>query len=66
MLLDLVRFYTEDGAKPLPYDPWATHAIPAGDLAACAEKQEGEGLSRDASDVSGFTGCGACCFGELY
>ena len=39
VLLDLVRFYTEDGKKPLPYDPWNTHAIPAKDLEACAKHQ---------------------------
>ena len=39
MLLDLVEFYTEGGTKPLPYDPWMTHAIPVGDLEACAKKQ---------------------------
>ena len=35
----MVRFYTEDGKKPLPYDPWTTHPIPAEDLEACAKQQ---------------------------
>ncbi|KAI0810826.1 putative cyclase-domain-containing protein [Irpex lacteus] len=39
VLLDLVRFYTDNGAKPLPYDPWTTHAIPTSDLEACAKAQ---------------------------
>lgn len=39
VLLDMVRFYTEDGTKPLPYDPWSTHSIPVKDLQACAMKQ---------------------------
>lgn len=39
VLLDMVRFYTDNGKKPLPYDPWTTHAIPASDLEACAKKQ---------------------------
>jgi hypothetical protein len=36
----MVKFYTENGQKPLPYDPWTTHAIPAQDLEACAQKQK--------------------------
>lgn len=39
VLLDMVKFYTDGGKKPLPYDPWTSHAIPAADLQACAEKQ---------------------------
>ena len=39
VLLDLVEFYTNAGAKPLPFDPWATHAIPVSDLEACAKSQ---------------------------
>ncbi|EKM56138.1 uncharacterized protein PHACADRAFT_174309 [Phanerochaete carnosa HHB-10118-sp] len=39
VLLDMVKFYTDGGVKPLPYDPWTTHAIPASDLEACAKKQ---------------------------
>ena len=35
----MVEFYTENGTKPLPYDPWTTHAIPLQDLQACAEKE---------------------------
>lgn len=56
VLLDLVRFYTEDGTKPLPYDPWTTHAIPAQDLEACAKKQ---GVTFKTGDIllfrAGFT-----------
>ncbi|EKM56139.1 uncharacterized protein PHACADRAFT_196192 [Phanerochaete carnosa HHB-10118-sp] len=48
VLLDMVRFYTEDGAKPLPYDPWTTHAIPASDLEACAKK---EGITFKTGDI---------------
>lgn len=39
VLLDLVNFFTEGGTKPLPYDPWTTHAITPKDLEACATKQ---------------------------
>ena len=39
VLLDLVRFYTDGGNKPLPYDPWTSYPIPAGDLEACAKQQ---------------------------
>ena len=39
VLLDLVNFFTEDGKKPLTYDPWTTHAITAQDLENCAKKQ---------------------------
>lgn len=39
VLLDLVRFYTADGTKPLPYDPWTSHAIPLADIEACAAQQ---------------------------
>lgn len=39
VLLDLVKYYTDDGKKPLPYDPWTSHPIPAKDLEACAKKQ---------------------------
>jgi len=35
----MVKFYTEDGTKPLPYDPWTTHPIPVKDIKAAAEKQ---------------------------
>ena len=34
-----MNFYTENGQKPLPYDPWTTHPIPVTDLEACAQKQ---------------------------
>ncbi|KAI0344951.1 hypothetical protein BDW22DRAFT_1426672 [Trametopsis cervina] len=40
VLLDMIKFYTENGTKPLPYDPWESYAIPVKDLEACA-KQEG-------------------------
>ena len=39
VLLDLVKFFTEDGKKPLPYDPWQTHAITVQDLEACAKAE---------------------------
>ncbi|EKM56130.1 uncharacterized protein PHACADRAFT_196184 [Phanerochaete carnosa HHB-10118-sp] len=56
VLLDMVRFYTEDGKKPLPYDPWSTHAIPASDFEACAKKQ---GVTFKTGDIliyrGGFT-----------
>lgn len=39
VLLDLVNFFTEGGTKPLPYDPWNTHAVTVKDLEACAAKQ---------------------------
>lgn len=39
VFLDLVHFFTEGGAKPLPYDPWTTHAITLADLEACAKKE---------------------------
>ena len=35
----MVKFYTANGTKPLPYDPWTTHAVPAADLQACAKQQ---------------------------
>lgn len=35
----MVKFYTDNGKKPLPYDPWTTHAVPAKDMEACAKKQ---------------------------
>lgn len=38
VLLDMVAYYTRDGA-PLPYDPWKSHGIPLDDLKACAEYQ---------------------------
>ncbi|KIJ25948.1 hypothetical protein M422DRAFT_273038 [Sphaerobolus stellatus SS14] len=39
VLVDLVKLYTEDGTKPLPYDPWKTHPIPVSDIKAAADKQ---------------------------
>ena len=37
--MDLIKFYTDNGAKPLPYDPWTSHNIPIRDLEACAKAQ---------------------------
>ncbi|KAH9939441.1 hypothetical protein B0H21DRAFT_756933 [Amylocystis lapponica] len=39
VLLDLVRFFTAGGTRPLPYDPFTTHAITLADLRACAAAQ---------------------------
>lgn len=39
VLVDLVKFYTDSGTKPLPYDPWTSHAIPVTDIQAAAKKQ---------------------------
>jgi len=39
VFLDLVHFFTAGGTKPLPYDPWTTHAITVADLQACAAAQ---------------------------
>ncbi|KAH9857444.1 hypothetical protein C2E23DRAFT_274240 [Lenzites betulinus] len=38
VLLDLVKFYTEEQGK-LPYNPFAAHPIPLADILACAKKQ---------------------------
>jgi kynurenine formamidase len=38
VLLDLVSYFTRDGAE-LPYSPWATHGITVAELEACAKKQ---------------------------
>jgi hypothetical protein len=38
ILLDLVEYFTQSG-KPLPYDPFATHAISVLELEACAKTQ---------------------------
>ncbi len=38
VFLDLVRYYTANG-NPLPYDPWATHAISVDVLEDCAKRQ---------------------------
>lgn len=38
VLLDLVNYYTQDGAS-LPYNPMATHGFTVADLMACAKKQ---------------------------
>ncbi|KAI0074694.1 hypothetical protein K474DRAFT_1511992 [Panus rudis PR-1116 ss-1] len=39
VLVDLVSYYTDGGKKPLPYDPWTSHAIPLKDIEDCAKKQ---------------------------
>lgn len=39
VFLDMVKFYTDNGKKPLPYDPWNSHGIPPKDLEACAQKE---------------------------
>ena len=41
VLLDMVRYYTRDGAA-LPYDPWTTHEVSLADLKACATYQKTE------------------------
>ncbi|EJD06153.1 uncharacterized protein FOMMEDRAFT_153542 [Fomitiporia mediterranea MF3/22] len=55
VFLDLVRFFTQDG-KPLPYDPWTTHAFSVSDLEACARF---EGVKFQQADIllirGGFT-----------
>ncbi|KIJ31837.1 hypothetical protein M422DRAFT_266452 [Sphaerobolus stellatus SS14] len=38
-MVSTLQFYTENGTKPLPYDPWTTHPIPLKDIEAAAEKQ---------------------------
>ena len=52
----MVKFYTENGTKPLPYDPWTSHDIPIQDLEACAKAQ---GVSFRTGDIllyrGGFT-----------
>ena len=39
VFLDVANYFTEGGRKPLPYDPWSTHAITVKDLEACAYEQ---------------------------
>jgi hypothetical protein len=39
VLIDLVKFYTESGTKPLPYDPWTSHSIPVKDIEAAAKEE---------------------------
>ncbi|KAF8514692.1 hypothetical protein BU17DRAFT_94199 [Hysterangium stoloniferum] len=48
VLLDLVKYFTENGTKPLPYDPWSSHAISVADLQACAEQ---EGVEFQQGDI---------------
>lgn len=48
VLLDLERFLSEGGTKPLPYDPWNTHAFTVADLEACAKK---EGITFRQGDI---------------
>ncbi|KAL5528943.1 hypothetical protein ACEPAG_4917 [Sanghuangporus baumii] len=38
VFLDMVRFFTKDG-KPLPYDPWTSHAITVPEIESCARAQ---------------------------
>jgi hypothetical protein len=63
VFLDLVKYYTENGTKPLPYDPWSSHAIPLADLQACAKK---EGVEFRQGDIlvlrMGFTQVCIFCF----
>ena len=42
-----MRFFTKDG-KPLPYDPWTSHAITVADLEACARA---EGVTFQKADI---------------
>lgn len=35
----MVKFYTESGTKPLPYDPWSDHPIVVTDIQAAAKAQ---------------------------
>lgn len=35
----MVKYYTGNGTKPLPYDPLTTYSIPVEDITAAAEKQ---------------------------
>ncbi|KAI0085915.1 hypothetical protein BDY19DRAFT_385149 [Irpex rosettiformis] len=53
VLLDLVKFYTSNGTKPLPYDPWTSHEIPISDLEACAKAQ---GVEFRTGDILLFRG----------
>ncbi|GJJ11768.1 hypothetical protein Clacol_006006 [Clathrus columnatus] len=39
VLIDLVKYYTDNGKKPLPYDPWSTHAISVTDIEKAAKQQ---------------------------
>ncbi|KAF8514696.1 hypothetical protein BU17DRAFT_94208 [Hysterangium stoloniferum] len=39
VLVDLVRYFTDDDTKPLPYDPFTTHPISVGDIKAAAKQQ---------------------------
>jgi hypothetical protein len=35
----MVKFYTDDGKKPLPYDPFTAHVIPFKDVKAAIDRQ---------------------------
>ncbi|KAL5511947.1 hypothetical protein ACEPAH_5166 [Sanghuangporus vaninii] len=48
VFLDLVKFYTQDGRRPLPYDPWTAHPISVTDLEACAKS---EGIQFKQGDI---------------
>ncbi len=44
----MVKFYSDANGGRLPYDPMTTHAIPAADLIACAQK---EGITFRRGDI---------------
>ena len=44
----MVKFYTANGTKPLPYDPWTTHGVTVDELKACAEY---EGVTFKQGDI---------------
>ncbi|KAI0668301.1 hypothetical protein C8Q78DRAFT_980151 [Trametes maxima] len=48
VLLDMVKFYSDANGGRLPYDPMSTHAVPAPDLIACAQK---EGIAFRQGDI---------------
>ncbi|EIW61035.1 uncharacterized protein TRAVEDRAFT_19528 [Trametes versicolor FP-101664 SS1] len=48
VLLDMVKFYSDANGGRLPYDPMTTHAVPAADLIACAQK---EGITFRRGDI---------------
>jgi len=39
VLIDLVKYFTDDGAKPLPHDPFTTYQVSTGDIKAAAKQQ---------------------------
>ncbi|GJJ11767.1 hypothetical protein Clacol_006005 [Clathrus columnatus] len=48
VLIDLVKYFTENGKKPLPYDPWTTHGISVQDIQEAAKQQ---GVSFRQADI---------------